>query len=716
MAGTALTFALLGASAQAASSTWLGAGLDDLWSNVDNWQGASIAGGTVPTSGNQDTATFNNAPLQTTVGVDLNRNLKIINFATGAGSFTIGDAGPNAGNALYLSANGSTGTIKILSTVTGTGLTEKINAPLFLQPSVANGTETYAMSNDSADSTNVLNIGGSITAVASTSAGILNFTGANTGNNVASGDITGTGTSTFAVNKGGAGTWTLSGTILTKGTGVSGGMAMTGGTISLTNTATFTGKVTVNSTDVAGGTSVLNISGNVALGTGAADYITIGDGSGGTMNVTAGTTTLTPSTSKAFVIGTLDAGGAGTGTVNVSGGTVRLTNAAPIRFGSWDGTTTRMGAGILNLSNTGVFDTGTTGGGIALGIGNGTSSGTINLDGGTLQTMRNITKGPGSATFNFNGGTLLATGNNATLIAASVTTNIKAGGATVDTNGFSVSLLAPLQGDAVSTGGGLTKKGNGTLTLTGAATYTGVTNINTGTLALAASGSLSGSAQISLASGATFNASAVPGGYMIPSTQTLVANGTVTGDVLVDGVLGGTGTINGAVNVDIAGKISPGAATLDVNGPITFSPEGVLALSLTGASPGDGAGFYGQVNMTSNAGAISIFGGKLSLSLSGFTPSAANTFFIFTRADSNPFSTFFDSADEGAMVDLGSGYSGQITYAANWTGTQAGSTLTGGNDVAIYNIVPEPASAVLLLGGMGALVALGRPRRPQRFK
>ncbi len=707
--GTAFAAALLTPPAQAADATWMGAGADDLWNTAGNWNPSVPGATTLPTT-SANIATFNSNAAQLTVGIDAGRNIKSLSFDTGAGSFIIGDGGSNVGNALALTTGGA---IRILSTITGTGLTETVNSPLLLQPTAAAGNVTYTMNSDSANASNVLKIGGSVT-VNTAGAGTLTLTGANAGDNTISGDISGATTSTFAVNKSGAGSWTLSGNVTTKGVGVPGGMAITGGTINFTNSVTLTGKVTVNTTNVPGGTGVLNCSGNIALGTGAADYVTIGDSSNGIMNVTAGTTTITPAIGKAFVIGTLDAGGTGTGIVNVSGGTVRLTNAAPIRFGAWEVTTAHSGAGFLNISDSGLFDTGTTGGGIFLGIGSDASSGTINLDGGTFQTMRNITKGPGSATFNFNGGTLKAMGNNATLIAANVVTNVKASGAIIDTNSFNVSIVSPLQEDMISTGGGLTKNGNGTLTLNGAATYTGNTNINAGTLALSVTGSLSGTPQINVASGATLNVAALAGNFFVGAPQTLVANGTVIGPVNVDGVLGGGGTINGAVNIDTDGKLGAGlgAATLDVNGSLVFAPFSTLALQITGAIAGDGAGFYSQVNMTSVIDSVSLLSGvQLSLSLSGFTPSVSDTYFILTRADGLAFDTFFEGAEEGTTVDLGNGLSGKITYLANWTGAEGTSSLTGGNDVAIYNVVPEPGTAAVLLTGLGALIALPRGRR-----
>jgi autotransporter-associated beta strand protein len=694
--------AFLAPSAQAADAAWTGGGGDDLWSTAGNWS-PGVPGATTLPASNTNVATFNSNPTQLIVGIDPGRNIKSLSFDTGAGSFIIGDGGANLGNALALTTGGA---IRILSTITGTGLAETIDAPLTLGP--ATGAVTYTISNDSTNSSNVLKINGAITST-TTGAALLTFGGANAGGNTASGNLSGAAGTAFGLTKTGTGVWTLSGNITTKGTGLTGGLETFGGTLNLTGTDTFTGKISIH-----GGT-VVNTSGTIAMGTSLGDYISVGDNDAGTLNVTAGTLTLTPVTTKAFVIATQNSFTAATGAVNVSGGTLRVGSAAPIRFGSFDGDASRAGVGLLNISGNGVFDTGITGGGIALGNGSVQSSGTINLDGGTLQTMRNITKGTGSATFNFNGGTLKTTGNNATLIAAAVTANVKAGGAIIDTNGFNVSILSPLQEDTGSPGGGLTKNGNGTLTLAGAATYTGTTNINAGTLTLSLTGSLAGTAQINVASGATFDVTAASGGnFILGTTQTLVANGTVTGQVNVDGVLGGGGAITGAVNVDIGGKLGAGlgAATLDVNGSLVFASFSTLALQITGAAPGDGAGLYSQVNMTSAVDSVSLLSGaQLSLSLSGFTPSAADAYFILTRADGFAFDNFFEGAEEGATVNLGNGFSGKITYVANWTGSQAGSTLGGGNDVAIYNVVPEPGTSMALLSGLGVLIAHSRARR-----
>jgi hypothetical protein len=64
-----------------------------------------------------------------------------------------------------------------------------------------------------------------------------------------------------------------------------------------------------------------------------------------------------------------------------------------------------------------------------------------------------------------------------------------------------------------------------------------------------------------------------------------------------------------------------------------------------------------------------------------------------------------------AIVSLGGGSLGIITYRANWQGSQAASSLTGGNDVAIV-AVPEPGPATLLaaIAAFGTHLRFGRRR------
>ena len=75
-------------------------------------------------------------------------------------------------------------------------------------------------------------------------------------------------------------------------------------------------------------------------------------------------------------------------------------------------------------------------------------------------------------------------------------------------SGNDITITQNLLTDAVSTGGGLTKDGVGSLTLTGINTYTGDTTVNEGTLSLGdgtSNTSLADTAKVFIAAGATLN-------------------------------------------------------------------------------------------------------------------------------------------------------------------------------------------------------------------
>jgi autotransporter-associated beta strand protein len=85
--------------------------------------------------------------------------------------------------------------------------------------------------------------------------------------------------------------------------------------------------------------------------------------------------------------------------------------------------------------------------------------------------------------------------------------------------------------------GDLYKTNFGTLFLNKANTYTGSTTIQWGPLALGANGSISNSATIDVRSDATFDVSAVTGGFVLGAAQTLKGTGTVAGNVTANGTL-----------------------------------------------------------------------------------------------------------------------------------------------------------------------------------
>ena len=194
----------------------------------------------------------------------------------------------------------------------------------------------------------------------------------------------------------------------------------------------------------------------------------------GTFTQSAGTVTLSSNLS-------LGVSANGSGTFNLQGGQISASLA------------------IIGERSVGVFNqtsgTLTVGGtsGVIVGA-NAGSSGTFHLSGGILQTQQ-VSGGPGTSVFNFNGGTLQAQRNEANFLTGLNAARVQAG-TMIDSNGFNLSIATPLLHDTALGGtrdGGLVKSGAGTLTLTGANTFTGKTIVNAGTLTMGAGGSLTNS-------------------------------------------------------------------------------------------------------------------------------------------------------------------------------------------------------------------------------
>jgi len=254
-------------------------------------------------------------------------------------------------------------------------------------------------------------------------------------------------------------------------------------TLSLTNVVNvnqFSGYGTVIAKDGA----KINPIGNPTFGIGSKLKLQTGSvyTSGG--SVIVGGQTTDGSTTEVTVEG---------GSLNIAGSSIALILA------NVNSATNAYSNTIVTLSS-GSITNSSTGGGIRFGgssktaTNNSNVNGTFNLDGGVLTTAR-IYESDGTvstaynSTFNFNGGTLKAlatTANGATFLQTLNTANVKAGGALIDTNGANITIGQALVADTVSTGGGLTKLGAGTLTLTGANTYTGSTLVSAGTLSVTA--------------------------------------------------------------------------------------------------------------------------------------------------------------------------------------------------------------------------------------
>ena len=205
-----------------------------------------------------------------------------------------------------------------------------------------------------------------------------------------------------------------------------------------------------------------------------------------------------------------------------------------------------------------------------------------------------------------------------------------AGNCTFNIGGTSLTLSNALTGP-----GNLLKVGTGPLYLAGTNTYTGATFVNTGTLALKGAGSMLASPTLTVAAGATLNATARSDG-----TLTLAAGQT----------LAGRGTVSGTLAVAAGSTIAPG------------SPIGALAITGAALLQSGGAYICGIIDATNTPGI-----GYASLNVSGTIGVQATPSGQFTLR----------------LISLGGdGLSGFITNFnnnTNWLWTVASGTITNFN-------------------------------------
>lgn len=318
-------------------------------------------------------------------------------------------------------------------------------------------------------------------------------------------------------------------------------------------------------------------------------------GSGNTISVTAG---------DHFLIGPTTGNGAsnqevallGTSTWNIATGAT-LTNQARTTRSGGTSDFTKSGGGVLIVDNN-----------------NGESSGSNNhfrVTGGTLRFTSTLGIGLSNNAITVSSGATVEMLNGASSQRGVVTLNgFGVGGAgayllssgtgqthtnTTDANGKTVlasdSAIGVAAGASLTTSRpleesgtlrSLTKVGDGSFTINTAATYTGATNINAGTLSIGAGGTIL-SPSVSIASGATFNVSAL-------SPFILPANISV----------GGSGTINGSVADSAGSTLRPGGAgtvgALAFNNNLDLGGGGLLQFDFDTSSTGDKIVVTGDLN------------------------------------------------------------------------------------------------------------------------
>ncbi|MFA5390368.1 MAG: autotransporter-associated beta strand repeat-containing protein [Candidatus Omnitrophota bacterium] len=262
-------------------------------------------------------------------------------------------------------------------------------------------------------------------------------------------------------------------------------------------------------------------------------------------------------------------GGGGAGNTNGSGvsGTANTGGGGGGAAGTWGGTGGNGGSGIVIVR----YDSTTIGSNTYTG-GTTLTEGIINFTNGGIGSSGDIV---------FNGGTLQYAAGNTQDVSSRITNSTSA--VTIDTNSNDVTFAGVIDSDNT---GGLTKSGEGRLTLSGANTYTGTTTLSNGTLqvGVASVGSVGSITSSAIGTGAL----ALNGGTISSDSTTarsilnaVTFGGNVTlGDTTNTGKLtfsaaadlgGATRTLTTASNAEFAGVLSNGGLTKGGSGTLTLS-------------------------------------------------------------------------------------------------------------------------------------------------
>jgi autotransporter-associated beta strand protein len=743
-------------SASAATGTW-NVDSNGLWGTDTNWASNIIADGLT------STANFtNNITADRTVSLDTDRTINRVNFADSntatAGSWILDNNGTSTNNLILSGTTGAaTGTVPVID-VGSLGTNKNATISAIIEGSYGfskAGAGTLVLSGDNTytgvtthGSANGITIVAHNNALGSTAAGshteiTLSGTdnrfiginnGVNTPENFTIFGSSGTGSTAI---RGISGTATLSGTITMDGSGQTrlGGTSATliwAGTItqvsSKSNGLVFYGNNTISNAMTINGGSLTAVSGTVTLnGVNPTDGTGLGDAGTYGGSFTLGVTNaLRTDGNFSF------AGGGSNLNLNGNNQTIKgLISAASTGYtvsnnASSTTSTLTVGNGGGDYSFGGVIRNNTTGNGIVAlvktGAGNQTLIGTNIFTGGTRIDDGTLTLGHATDTLsstgaiNVNGGTLALGTNTDTVGAVTLTSgNITGSGTALQgvLTGTSYDVRSGSVSAILGGSGALTKSTAGTVTLSGANTYSGATNVNSGTLLINGNNSAATGA-VSVAAGAT-HATAVrlKGIGTVGGNTTFAADPDATGD-------------------QVGGIHSPGASV----GKQTFDQAGVATTNLTyntgsifewelAATPAatvisDGSNYtsnrgtaYDAVNVTGTvSGSEAIF----RIVLDG-----AQTFGHEFWSEARTWTDIFRNGDGTGSANVSNwasvfsggfqyyNYSGDGGALASIDGPSAGSFSLSGNTLSYsFAAIPEPTTA---LAGLLLTAGLLRRRR-----
>jgi autotransporter-associated beta strand protein len=702
-----------------------------LWSTLSNWNSLAAGSGTAPAAvpGASDDVVFNvtgsnslsgtyalaaarsvnSLTMNTSGASSITRNSGTaggtFNLSIGSGGITLG---PSAGS-LYFSFNTAPlAAQRVAVRASGSSLpvTNNSNSLLsfeqYVDNSLVSGTSTITVATNGAGGVTFLN-------------------GINNG---------ATSTTAVVINSAGSGTTTIIGNSASTYTG---GTTLTAGILTPLRFALGTGPLVLNggsyvcdtqqqvsSVTLTSGTLFAN--GNLVLGAGSVTVSggqIVSNGNGRILDnaftlagdlTLGGTFNLTISNSNQFGLG------GATRTISVSDATLA------IQGNVINGGIVKTGTGVLSLSGANTYS-GTTS------VAQGTLfiASTAALPGwdtsGRYTVQSGAALGVGDGVSDAEIGTILGTGNLSAGSTIAITTSTVASTLSAAVNGI-----------------GLVKSGSNTLTLTGANTPT-ATTVSGGVLQVGAGGtvgSLSGDVAVT-GSTATlaFNrsddivfAGAISGGGNLVKNAanrlTLSANSTYTGatsvlagtlfvngdnsaapgDVnIAGGILGGSGTLGGALMAGAAGTIAPGASIGILTGTqaVSFTDGSILAYELNTASvTADLLRVGGNLSLT---GTVAITLTDLSTSTAVTAGTVLSLINYGGSWNSGLFTYNTATLADGDTFTLGANQ-WRIEYASAVQGSNV-TTPIGSNFVNLI-VVPEPT--VWMSGGLVLLVLAARRR------
>jgi len=490
-----------------------------------------------------------------------------------------------------------------------------------------------------------------------------------------------------------------------------GGLTKNGaGMLTLSGANAYTGTTTINA-------GTLTVSGGNAIAD--TSQVTLANTAGATLNL-----------ANSETIGNLSGGGATGGNVTLGANSLTVNEGGTTTYSgviSGTGGLTKAGTGTLTLSRANSY------------------SGSTTINAGTLALGASNVLANGSSVV-VNGGTLNIGTQSDTVAGVQLLS-----GAITGTTGTLTSTLAyDLQSGTVSARLGgtadLNKTTAGTVTLSGANTYTGATNINAGTLALGAANRIADMSAVTVASGATFNlanfaetvGSLAGTGNVTLGTATLTAGGNNTSTTF-SGVASGTGgltkagtgalTLSGANTYTGTTTISAGTLTAAGGSAIADTSQVTLANTagatlnlansetignLSGGGATGGNVTLGANTLTLNEAGVTTYSGVVSGS-GGLTKTGAGTLTLggintYTGATGINAGTLALNATGTISASSGVVNTGNFSIAAaktidSMTGT--GTTALGANTLTIGDASNTSSSYTGVINGTGGLVKAG---------